>query len=94
MDLRSLRSQVAVARAAMPTPRPHRLTTSENREEFARILAKIESLPAGTPPHPDTTGLAETYAEIDRVIARLEPDGAEPKFLNPIARNSAAQPTE
>jgi CHASE3 domain sensor protein len=46
------------------------MTTSENREEFARILAKIESLPADAPVYPE--GLVEAYAEIDRVLAVMD----------------------
>jgi putative NIF3 family GTP cyclohydrolase 1 type 2 len=48
------------------------LTTAENRQELDRILTEIDRLPADAAPHPDSTGLAEALAEIDRVLAAMD----------------------
>ena len=74
MNLSGLRSRIARAGAAV-TPRPGRrrkLTTAENRQELDRILTEIDRLPADAAPHPDSTGLAEALAEIDRVLAVMD----------------------
>ena len=73
-SLDSLRRQVAaLAKRAQPRPgRRRRLTTAENRQELDRILTEIDRLPADAAPHPDSTGLVEALAEIDRVLAVMD----------------------
>ena len=72
MNLAGLRGQVeALAKRAEPRAlRPHRRTTAEGRQELARILDKIESLPANSPVYRE--GLPEALEEIDRALARLD----------------------
>jgi hypothetical protein len=56
-------------------PRPgsrQKPTTAEARQALDRILAKLESLPADDPPHPDSRGLREAEAELDRMLAVLD----------------------
>jgi hypothetical protein len=80
----SLRAQVAaLAAAAQPRPvRPHRRTTSENRQEFARILATISD-PA--PPTPaQKAECAAVYAELDSILARMDAREAASKGSHPI----------
>jgi hypothetical protein len=74
MNFAGLRSQVeALAKRARPRPgRRRKLTTAENRQELDRILTEIDRLPADAAPHPDSTGLAEALAEIDRVLAAMD----------------------
>jgi len=73
----NLRTQVAaLVAAAQPRPgRPHRRTTAEGRQEIDRILQAIAN------PRPPTLDelreCAESYAELDLVIARLDRDDAE-----------------
>ncbi|MGB8297371.1 MAG: hypothetical protein WCG85_18240 [Polyangia bacterium] len=69
------------ATAAQPRPmRPHRRTTSENREALDGLLNRIDSLVAeGAPPHPDRTGLSEAQKELDRILVVMDSDGTEPR---------------
>jgi hypothetical protein len=90
----SLRAQVAALAAAAQPRRAHRRTTAEGRQELDRILELIADAPPPTPAQ--KAECAAVYAELDSILARLDPDGTEPKLLNPIAGISPAvnQPTE
>ena len=70
------RSLEAISKRAQPPQGPRRkLTTAENRQEFERILAKLESLPADAPSFPRTPAEAarerEILAELDRILATM-----------------------
>ena len=74
MNLHSLRHRLDRVRDATtpPTPRSRKPTTAESRQEFDRILAKLESLPPDAPPHPDSRGLVEARQELDRILAEMD----------------------
>jgi hypothetical protein len=76
MDLKSLDRRLdRAAAAAQPRPaRPHRRTTAEGRQELDRILQTIANPRPPTPA--ELLANTEAYAELDLVIARLEPSGA------------------
>lgn len=74
-SISSLRAKIERLKALVESKRigPQRKpTTFETRQELDRILAKLENLPADASPHPDTRGLAEARAEIDRVLAVMD----------------------
>jgi hypothetical protein len=67
-------------------------TTAEARQEIDRILAKVESLPADAPPHPDTRGLREAQRALDRVLAVLETPVCRHELVHPAGRPAISAP--
>lgn len=71
MSLSSMRNELAKLRLR-PTPWRRKPTTAEQRQELDAILARVESLPPNSPPHPDGTGLVEARAALDRLLAEID----------------------